>query len=87
MKILQGMLSEKLSNLQDIINEIIQIDGEHERDAISNEEKIKEKNKSKISKLESSSLLSLISVKENLLSSCLTWTENYVRSIQTLPMK
>lgn len=82
MQILQEMIDGRINNLQDIRNQILLINGEYKSNlVITDKENLK--NEVKISRVEASSLLSLISVKENVLSSCITWVDKYVRSIQT----
>jgi hypothetical protein len=82
MKLLLDMIDEKIYNLDEIKNQILQINDENKSNfRISDNEILK--NEVKISGVEASSLLSLISVKESVLSSCITWVEKYVRSIQT----
>ena len=89
MKILQNMLIEKISSLKKSESEIFEYENENDND---NEIKIQSDNilkkgitrnnsKRKISKTEVSLLMSLLSVKLNLLKSCFAWTENYVRTI------
>ena len=88
MKILQRMLIEKISNLQKTESEIFKnenVNGngnENEKsDTLLKKEIIGNNSSSKISKIEVTLLLSLLSLKLNLLKSCLVWTENYVRTI------
>ena len=82
MKILLDMIDEEIKNLEEIKNQILQInDNNKVKLNIPDKENVKREHK--ISKAESSSLLSLISVKENVLFSCIEWVEKYVRSIQT----
>lgn len=81
MKILIEMIDEKINNLDETKNQILQINDENKSSFIITDIK-NLKNEVNISRVEAVSLLSLISVKENVLSSCITWVEKYVRSIQ-----
>ena len=88
MKILQRMLIEKISNLQKTESEIFKNENENvngneneKSDTLLKKEITGNNSNSKISKIEVTLLLSLLSLKVNLLKSCLVWTENYVRTI------
>jgi hypothetical protein len=82
MKLLIDMVDEKINNLDEIKNQILLIKDEMRSNfVITDNENLK--NEVKISRVEASSLSSLISIKENVLSSCIKWVEKYVRSIQT----
>ena len=87
-KILQRMLIEKISNLQKTESEIFKNENENvngneneKSDTLLKKEITGNNSNSKISKIEVTLLLSLLSLKVNLLKSCLVWTENYVRTI------